>query len=210
MNTCYIAGSGDFTLKNLSPENGDFVIAADGGYRYLTDHGIKVNLLCGDFDSFVCASLPEGIPVLRFPCEKDDTDVGLALKEGMARGYRKFRLYGCSGSRPDHFFANLQHLKKLSEAGCDIALVCPGFSVYAVTNSERTFVREKGTVLSVFAVCEKAEGVSLENVKYPLNNESVLPEFPIGVSNEFLIGEARIRVKNGTLLIFVYDSPQNN
>ena len=31
MNTCWIAGAGEFTSRGFQPEKNDFIIAADGG-----------------------------------------------------------------------------------------------------------------------------------------------------------------------------------
>lgn len=205
--TCYIVGSGDFTPSGLSKRPGDLVIAADGGYRYLSKLGIAPDLLAGDFDSL--GYVPGGIPVLRFPREKDDTDMGISLRYGRENGYRRFRLYGGSGSRPDHFLANLQMLAAAARDGLDIALVCPGFTVLALHNTAATLSRPARTVFSVFSTGGMAAGVSIENAKYPLSDASLSDGLPIGVSNEFTCGDAVVSVKNGTLWVFVYDGVNN-
>ncbi len=201
--TCYIVGSGDFTPSGLSKHPGDLVIAADGGYRYLAKLGISPDLLAGDFDSL--GYVPDGIPVLRFPREKDDTDMGISLRYGREKGYRHFRIYGGSGSRPDHFLANLQMLADAARASLDVALVCPGFTVLALHNASITLFRPAGTVFSVFSSGGTATGVSIENAKYPLQDAALTDGFPLGVSNEFTSENATVSVKDGTLWVFVYD-----
>lgn len=210
MNTCFIVGSGDFTDKDFTPIAGDLIIAADGGYRHLAKLGVTPTLFTGDFDSLDENTLPSSIDIIRFPREKDDTDMGLALSEGVKRGFSRFRLYGGSGSRPDHFLANLQLLTKASLAGADIALICPGFSVYAVSKSSLTVKRMEGTVLSVFSALSEAAGVTLENVKYPLENACLTAAFPLGVSNEFTSLPARVSIQSGALWVFVYDCPNDD
>ena len=43
------------------------------------------------------------------------------------------------------------------------------------------------------------EGLWLENLKYPLQNARLAPDWPLGVSNEFLQGPAHIRFSQGAL-----------
>ena len=202
---CYIVGSGDFTARDLKPASEDFVIAADGGYRYLQKAGIKINLLVGDFDSL--DFMPENISIFRFPSEKDDTDMGLAIQKGMELGFEKFALYAGSGTRYDHFFANLQLLTRYCEKGVKIKMVTPDCNIYALMDGEITLKQEKGTVFSVFCMTDSANGLTINNAKYELENASVSNRFPLGVSNEFTGENAFISIKNGVILIFEYLSP---
>lgn len=199
---CYIAGSGDFTNRDFAPGRDDYVIAADGGYESLCAHGISANLLAGDFDSI--REIPQNIEAVRFPAVKDDTDMGLAIQIGLRHGYRAFRLYGGSGSRPDHFYANLQLLARYASLGYDIRLVCPDFTVYALSRAGLTLSRERGCVFSVFAASDECRGVNIKNAKYCLENACVSSLFPLGVSNEFVSEPVEISVENGILLIFEY------
>jgi len=57
-----------------------------------------------------------------------------------------------------------------------------------------------GTV-SVFCMGKDAEGVTLEGLYYPLKNGTLSAGFPLGVSNHFTGKEARICVRNGSLLV---------
>ena len=122
MATCYIVGAGDFTARGFAPGPGDLILAADGGYRALYRLGTTPDLLLGDFDSLGDAPLPPGLPVLRFPVRKDDTDTGLALRHGLMLGFRDFALYGCAGGRTDHLLANFQSMARVSRLGASVRL----------------------------------------------------------------------------------------
>ena len=203
--TCYIVGSGDFTARDLIKKENDFLIAADGGYRYLEKIGMEPDLLVGDFDSLDI--IPEGVRIYRFPVEKDDTDMGLAIQKGIEMGYTDFALYAGSGTRNDHFFANLQLLNRFSEKGCSIRMICPECNIHALKDTSLVLSKARGTVFSVFALSDSCEGVSIKNAKYEVDNVSLSNRFPLGVSNEFVDGCAEISVKSGVLLVFEYLSP---
>ncbi len=85
---CWICGAGDFTPRLLAPAAGDVVVAADGGLAYLDGAGIVPNQILGDFDSL--GRQPKGANVTAYPPEKDDTDMLLAVKYGLACGCRRF------------------------------------------------------------------------------------------------------------------------
>lgn len=202
MPTCYLVGAGEFTARDFAPVAGDLVIAADGGYAPLAALGVKPDLLVGDFDSL--AVRPTGVPVRAFPVEKDDTDMGLALAEGFARGYRQFALYGAGGGRMDHFVANLQLLGGASARGAQARMVCEGLDVLAVTDGTLVLpARDAGTVVSVFCHGSQARGVTLRGLKYPLTDAALTCDHPLGVSNLYASDGATVTVAKGTLLVFV-------
>ena len=92
----------------------DHVIAADGGLLHVQGLGIVPDEIIGDFDSL--GYVPEGARV--HPVEKDDTDSMLAVRRGLALGFRRFLLYGgMDGTRLDHTVANFQTLGFLARAG---------------------------------------------------------------------------------------------
>ena len=202
MHTCYLVGAGEFTARGLALTPEDFVIAADGGYQALSAIGIRPNLLVGDFDSL--AVRPLDVPTRTFPTEKDDTDMGIAIAEGWARGYRDFAFYGAGGGRMDHFMANLQLMGGVCKRGATARMVCPGLDVYALTNGTLPLPsREVGTVVSVFCHGERAEGVTLKGLKYPLTRALLTCDHPLGVSNEYAGEYPSVTVERGTLLIFI-------
>lgn len=202
MKVCYIIGAGEFTPRGLCPQEGDFVIAADGGLRALEQVGISPDLLMGDLDSLGDHALPEGVPLERFPVEKDDTDTGIALAQGYAMGYRNFALYGCAGGRADHLLANFQSMGRYSKLGASIRLVAPDYDAYALSNGSMLLPdRPSGTTVSIFCHGDKAEGVTLRGLYYPLEGYTLTCDHPLGVSNQHTAQTAEVSVANGTLLI---------
>ena len=98
----------------LTPEAGDLLLCADGGYDAAVRFGLRPDLVIGDFDSMPRDHV-EDCPVMQLPVHKDDTDMVVCLKEARKRGYRSFRIAGCLGGRLDHTIANLQTLLFFSQ-----------------------------------------------------------------------------------------------
>lgn len=196
---CYIVGAGENYGLDFAPGEGDFVIAADAGLRYLEEREIRPNLVVGDFDTL--RYVPEGQNVLKLPAEKDDTDMSMAIKEGIRAGYGTFYIYGGTGGRLDHTIANLQLLTYLSEQKMQGFLFDKDSVFTAVTEGELKFGEIEGGYVSVFSCSERAFGVFERNLKYELRDAALTNSFPLGVSNEFIGKESSIAVGKGTLLV---------
>ena len=197
---CYIVGAMPVEPGLVpSPREGDLVLAADGGYATLTKLGVTPDLVIGDFDSL--GHVPDHPNVHRLPCAKDDTDMGYALNLAMERGYTRFILLGGLGGRLDHTVATLQLIVHLSKMGAVGILAGNGQAATAITGRSFSFPDTMRGYCSVFSQGGTARGVTLEGLKYPLENAQLTEDFPLGVSNEFLGVPARVTVKDGTLLL---------
>lgn len=200
MNKCIILCAGGFDGLLEKPTKNDYIIAADGGYRHAQALGITPNCILGDFDSL--GFVPEGAEV--FPVEKDDTDAMLSVRHGLRLGYEEFEIYGgMEGDRVDHTIANLQTLLYLEEHGASGFLIGKRQIATVVKNDTLSLPAGNGTV-SVFAMGGKAEGVTIKGLQYELENGTLPPGFPLGVSNHGIGKAAEITVTDGTLLI-IYD-----
>ena len=207
MDTCWIVGAGLFTKRDFAPKTGDLIIAADGGLVPLREMGVTPHLLLGDFDSLgpVPGDLPPATERLTFPVEKDDTDTGLALREGLRRGYRRFALYGCGGGRLDHLFANMQSMACAAKQGAFLCLTDPEYDLYCIHNGELVLPpRPAGTLASVLCHGDKAEGVTISGLQYSLKNETLTSDYPVGVSNHYTGETAKVSVENGRIHIMVF------
>lgn len=202
MKRCFIFAAGSFYgLRERPGDPGDFVVAADAGYRTCLREGVTPDLLIGDFDSMEPPA--DYAHVRRLPVEKDDTDTLAALREGLGRGCDTFYIYGgTGGKRLDHTLANLQSLLFLRRRGARGFLYGDDFLWTVIENEE---LRVEKTVewglLSVFCLGDRAEGVRESGVQYPLEDGALSPEFPLGVSNHILEPEARICVRKGALAV---------
>lgn len=202
---CFIIGAGSFYGLPMSVQRTDMVIAADGGWHTCRENGITPTLLVADFDSLDAA--PAFDHILRLPVEKDDTDMIRAVKEGFDRGEREFHLLGgMGGHRTDHTVANMQTLAYIVRRGGQGWLYGNGERFTAICDGgEITLTAGQNSVFSVFCLGADAEGVTIENAKYPLTDAVLTADFPLGVSNHFIGQAVRVAVRRGCLLIGITD-----
>lgn len=198
MKKAYIFGGGIYGKEFPVIGENDFVIAADKGFEILKNHKIEPYITVGDFDS--SSEIPEK-NVIKLPVEKDVTDTHAAVNIALEKGCEEIHIYGGTGGRPDHTFANYSLLAFLSEKGVRAYLVGEGYTVTAVTDGKVVLYGKVENTVSVFSWSDISEGVTLENLKYPLSNAVLSKDFSLGVSNSFVSEKAEISVKKGTLLI---------
>jgi thiamine pyrophosphokinase len=210
MKKCVIIGAGECDindLREISFSDDDIVIAADGGYDYAREAGVAVDLFVGDMDSVIDKTSKIDVEAIVFPSQKDDTDMLLAIKEGIARGFDNFFIYGGLGHRLDHTMANIACLEYIVNHGKGAELIgLDGIKLLMVRNGcieiEEKFA-EIGRTISVFAYGGEAKGVKISGLKYEVSDITLSSDFPLGVSNEFVGKKAFISVREGVLLIYI-------
>ena len=202
MPRCFIFAAGDFYGLRARPEPGDLVIAADAGLLACRQAGIVPSLLLGDLDSLTDPA-GDGIPLLRLPVEKDDTDTLAAIRLGLDRGCREFYLYGGTGGpRLDHTLANLQCLLFRRRRGARGWMYGEDF-LWTVIENESLTVRKtvEWGLFSAFCLGDRAEGVDETGFQYRLRDAVLTPDCPVGVSNHILEPEAVVSVRQGALAV---------
>lgn len=197
---CVIVLGGDCGALGFEARKDDFIIACDSGYQNAALLGIKPHILLGDMDS-ISTELPIDISTQVFPVMKDETDCILAINEGIRRGCEEFALLCGFGGRVDHIIGNLQSLAYLDDKGHRASLHGDREQARIITQSTGKEPYIPGMSLSVFAYGGIAKGVYLKGVKYPLEDATLTPNFPLGVSNYIEGPEAEITVREGRLLI---------
>ena len=195
---CHIICAGGFSGSFVGFRAGDYVIAVDGGLRYLEELKIIPNLIIGDFDSL--GYVPDTGKIIELNTEKDDTDTMAAIRVGFDMGFSVFYIHFGMGGRLDHTIANIQTLAFIQQNRGFGMLFGVKEGAVLVDKSIEFSEQMKG-YMSVFSFTNKTSGVFLEGLKYGLMDGALNNSFPLGCSNEFVGQKSRISVKNGTLLI---------
>ncbi len=199
---CVIIGGGDCTTdilkSNISPD--DFVICADSGFDIAYESEISVDLLIGDFDSI--KRIPSNVNTIVLPVEKDVTDCLAAYNEGIKLGFNSFVLFGGTGGRFEHTFANISLMANASRSGMSLEIIDNKHIFRSITDSSIQIIRKDNQQISVFAYGGSASGVSLKGFHYLLDDYSLDPfNGALGTSNDIIDDYGEISVKNGTIII---------
>ncbi len=199
---CVIVGGADiynyeFIREKLRDD--DYVIFCDSGLRHLEGLQAKASLIVGDFDSHENPLLDAETIIL--PCEKDDTDSMFAVKEGIRRGFLDFLLIGVIGARLDHSLCNLSALLYLENRGKN-AVIIDDYSEMELVGRSPKYIDCSYPYFSLINLFGEADGVTVRNAKYPLENAKISAEYQYGVSNEPLPQKtAEVSVSKGKLLL---------
>lgn len=197
--TCVIFGGADIDdISEINIPRGAYVIAADRGYLHCAGTGIVPDLLVGDMDSIGC-TVPNDVRMVKAPCEKDDTDLIMAVREGMKRGCRDFIIYGGDGGRMGHTFANIQTLSFIAENRCSAVLCGNNFRMTVQQKGSRSYKNEGYAYVSLFSLSESTE-IGAKGLKYG-GRFTLERNYPMGVSNEFVSDGCEITVSEGELLV---------
>lgn len=194
-----IVGAGDNSGTIFSREKDEYIIAADGGITALERIGITPDLVIGDFDSL--GYVPKGDNVIVHKVEKDDTDMMLSVEKAIESGYNDITIYGGTGGRVDHTFANLQTMLFASRKGVFIKMIDSENIYQVITNQSLTLNKKDRGNVSVFAIGGEAKGVNIIGGKYEAKDIHLTPDNPTAVSNSFVGKDICISVKEGSLLI---------
>ncbi len=208
MKRCVIIGGAEIRCyekikKELSPR--DYYIFCDSGLGHAEALGISPDLVVGDFDSHPKPDFP--VETIVLPREKDDSDTVYAAKEGLRRGFEEFLLLGAAGRRLDHTLCNVSVLLMLDREGKKAGLV-DDFSQMEVVSRAPSFVGEEYPYFSLLNITGDADGITVENAKFPMKNGNIPCEYQYGISNEPLPGKkAKITLREGRLLLIKVQKP---
>ncbi len=192
---------------NLSVDD-DLIIAADGGYNHCKRWNLRPHVIVGDMDSVAdsdLASLEKTMTqVIRFPAQKDETDLQLAIQTALDRQATDIVILGALGSRWDMTLSNvlmltIPHLQNVDARILDgphefVCLQGPGKICLA---------GDYGHLLSLIPLGGPVIGVTLVGTAYLLDKATLPMGSSQGISNVFQEKKVEVDIKTGKLLIVI-------
>ncbi len=191
-------------LLALTPN--DYLIAVDGGLRYMDALGLEPDLLIGDFDSIQPTRIDEltrkGTNILRFDPRKDYTDLELALREAIKRGFQTIVIAFALGGRIDHALGGLGLFSLAHALNDDVDVffddgLCRVFYV----KDDIHIDTEPGDIISLIPWRNDVTVSETVNLSYPLRGEILYFGGTRGLSNEALADSVSVCISHGELLL---------
>jgi len=190
--------------ERLRIREDDFLIAVDGGLKHLEKLKLSPDLLIGDLDSvdprYLQNLKKSSVEVLRFNPNKDDTDLALALREAIKRGYRHVVIAFGLGGRVDHLLASLGLIEVAKAASIDLSFD-DGTTRVFLFDDEIKLDTELQDLISLIPWRGDALVHETQNLAYALRDEWLPFGTTRGVSNVALAEEIRVSLSKGELLI---------
>lgn len=197
----------EFVLPILEDDETELVIAVDRGLQFLHEHGVKPDYIVGDFDSapreLVNYYREEvNVPIKEFNPVKDASDTEIALRLCLDMRRKEIWILGATGTRLDHFWANVQCLQIAAETGADVRILDSHNRIRLLVHGI-TLKREEafGKYFSLFPLELPVDELSIEGAKYPLKNHYLTPKDSLCVSNEYAEDEVRISFVYGKVIL---------
>ena len=117
----------------------------------------------------------------------------------MEEGFRVIRIAGALGGRFDQALGNLFLLSKAEFSALDLRLEDGGEEVFLI-RGEGQILGRPGDTVSLLPLGGDAYGVTTQDLRYPLNHETLFPDQSRGISNEMLCNQARVTLEAGVLI----------
>ncbi|MEI7646190.1 MAG: thiamine diphosphokinase [Chloroflexales bacterium] len=191
----------------------DLVIAADGGGNALHAIGVVPHLVVGDLDSLDPAVgrafRAAGAELRRFPTEKDETDLELALLLAVERGADQIDILGAIGGRWDQGLANVAMLALPELVGLRVRLLDVDQEAFLVRGTAE-IPGAAGDTVSLLPLGGAAHGITTRGLHYRLDAATLRFERSRGISNRIVQPPAHVSVGEGLLLVVHHHRPSES
>lgn len=206
-----IIGNGNSFNKYSNEEvfsNIELIICADGGLSKAEILGLVPDIIIGDFDSVNYSILKKyedmDVEIIKYPAEKNYTDMELAIDLAVTKGYKDMIILGATGTRLDHTMANMMLLEKYYIQGIKIKIIDNNNVIQIISdNTKLTLQYKKNYFISIVPITEEINDLTLKGFKYPLNKVNVKRGSTLCISNEINVKVSEVTLRKGTAFLIV-------
>lgn len=179
----------------------ELFIAADDGANRAKELGFQPDVIIGDLDSYTVTGNEKALVIKDEDQETNDLEKALAY--ALKRSARSAIVFGATGKRLDHTLKNLSVLLQFDSRFNSVVFV-DDYAEVKVIHSPYKELFEIGTIISLFPLSGKVEGITTQGLKYPLHDEVLENGVRDGSSNEAAEETVEITFKKGDLLMLTH------
>lgn len=194
-------------LHNYNEEESIWV-GVDRGVFTLINRDFQPDIAFGDFDSVTANELTEIEKKVKhlekFKPEKDETDMELALNWALEQKPDQIRVFGSSGGRLDHFFANVQLVIRPILAGTktEILLIDRNNVIFVKAPGKYEIRKmDEKKYISFVPVTLNVQALTLDGFKYPLKDCHISIGSTLCISNELIRDCGTFSFSEGILIV---------
>jgi len=182
----------------------DAVVAVDGGLIHCHALNLHPQLIIGDLDSInpILLEKYRGVPIQKYPVEKDETDLELAIRTVYHSEVKKIALFGALERRIDHALANLHVMRRFPDC---VVIETENETVFALKGSKRISCHP-GQTVSLIPLGPSPRGVTTKGLKWELHDATLDKNF-FSLSNISLSSEFEITIAEGDLVCMLKREP---
>lgn len=179
-----------------------YIIVLDNAMQRVTELGIKVDVLLGDFDDDFN---PEKYKDIQYPLDivhtpnQDKTDLEKAFDYLIEKNFPAVNVVWATGKRADHTITNITNIVRYRNK-LKIVILDDHSKVFLLPHKFEKWYTA-GTPISLIPI-GKVTGIHTKNLKYPLADEELTIGYRTGSSNKVLQdGIVSIEHNKGDLLL---------
>lgn len=189
--------------NNLNLDN--IWIGVDSGANFLFEKGVQPEFILGDLDS-VNKNYLQSCQVIKKD-NQDLTDTEFAIDWLVANfsELKTINLYGASGLRQDHFFANILLLSKALYREKNIRIIDDNNIIFLANKGENILKNINDYKYISFVPLKEDTYVSIEGAKYSVQNMLLSMDRANATSNEFDVEFIKFTTNKRTLVIYSKD-----
>ena len=184
----------------------DIWIGADRGAATLLNQQLTIDYAVGDFDSIDDQTLAtiqlSAYQLKKFPVEKDETDLEIAIHLALSLKPDHVYLFGVTGGRLDHELINIQLLSTFLNHQVNAKIV-DKHNVIELKSPNRYEVQAEKLYpyISFVPLTPTVKGLTLQGFYYPLENKDITWGSTLCISNKLLGNYGTFSFNEGILLL---------
>ncbi|MDO4813872.1 MAG: thiamine diphosphokinase [Gemella sp.] len=180
-------------------------IGVDSGADFLFEKGVNPEYILGDLDSVDIDNLSTSQVIKKNNQDLTDTEFALDWIVENFLELETINLYGATGLRLDHFFANILLLSKASYKKLKINIIDDNNIIFLSKIGMTLLEKIESYKYISFVPIKDNTRITIDGAKYSVDNMYLSIDRANATSNEFVNEEISITTNNQCLVIYSKD-----